>query len=33
MEEQGAATQEITRNVQQAARGTEQMTRNIAGVR
>jgi len=33
MEEQGAATQEITRNVQQAARGTEQVTRNITGVR
>lgn len=33
MEEQGAATQEITRNVQQAAQGTEQVTHNIAGVR
>ena len=33
MEEQGAATQEITRNVQQAAQGTEQVTHNISGVR
>jgi methyl-accepting chemotaxis protein len=32
MDEQGAATREITRNVQEAARGTEQVTRSIAGV-
>jgi methyl-accepting chemotaxis protein len=32
MEEQGAATQEISRNVQQAAQGTNEVTRNIAGV-
>lgn len=33
MEEQGAATREISRNVQEAARGTEQVTANIVGVR
>ena len=32
MEEQGAATQEIARNVQQVAAGTQQVTANIAGV-
>ncbi|MFL5133514.1 MAG: methyl-accepting chemotaxis protein, partial [Microvirga sp.] len=32
MEEQGAATAEIARNVQEAARGTEQVTGNIVGV-
>lgn len=32
MEEQGSTTQEITRNVQQAAHGTAQVTHNIAGV-
>ena len=32
MEEQGAATQEISRNVQQAARGTQQVSNNIADV-
>jgi methyl-accepting chemotaxis protein len=32
MEEQGAATSEIARNVQEAARGTEQVTGNIVGV-
>ncbi|MBB2964678.1 methyl-accepting chemotaxis protein [Methylobacterium sp. R2-1] len=32
MEEQGAATREITRNVQQAAQGTEQVTHNIGSV-
>jgi methyl-accepting chemotaxis protein len=33
MEEQGAATAEISRNVQEAARGTELVTGNIAEVR
>jgi methyl-accepting chemotaxis protein len=33
MEEQGAATQEIARNVQEAARGTEQVTGHIGAVR
>ena len=32
MEEQGAATQEISRNVQQAASGTQEVTSTIAGV-
>jgi len=32
MEEQGAATQEIARNVQEAARGTQAITSDIAGV-
>jgi len=32
VEEQGAATQEIARNVQQAAQGTQEVMRNIAGV-
>jgi methyl-accepting chemotaxis protein len=32
VEEQGAATQEISRNVQQAARGTSQVSANIADV-
>ncbi len=32
VEEQGAATQEITRNTQQAARGTKDVSENIAGV-
>ncbi|KQP73746.1 hypothetical protein ASF41_17855 [Methylobacterium sp. Leaf111] len=32
MEEQGAATQEIVRNVAQAAMGTGAVTANIAGV-
>jgi len=32
VEEQGAATQEIARNVQQAARGTELVSGNITGV-
>ena len=32
MEEQGAATQEISRNVQQAAQGTEQVSANITDV-
>ena len=32
MEEQGAATQEISRNVQQAARGTQQVSANITDV-
>ena len=32
MEEQGAATQEIVRNVSQAAAGTDEVTSNIAGV-
>ncbi len=31
-EEQGAATQEISRNVQQAAAGTQEVSSNIAGV-
>ena len=30
VEEQGAATQEISRNVQQAAQGTQQVSSNIA---
>ena len=33
VEEQGAATREIARNVQQAAEGTNQVSSNIAGVR
>ena len=32
MEEQGAATQEISRNVQQAAHGTQQVSANITDV-
>jgi methyl-accepting chemotaxis protein len=32
MEEQGAATQEIARNVQEAARGTAEVTSNIVGL-
>ena len=32
VEEQGAATQEIARNVQQAAGGTQEVSENIAGV-
>jgi methyl-accepting chemotaxis protein len=32
VEEQGAATQEITRNVQQAAEGTTQVANNITDV-
>jgi methyl-accepting chemotaxis protein len=32
VEEQGAATQEISRNVQQAARGTQQVSSNITNV-
>ncbi|MGL9620118.1 methyl-accepting chemotaxis protein [Bradyrhizobium sp. U531] len=32
VEEQGAATQEITRNVQQAAKGTQQASTNVAEV-
>jgi methyl-accepting chemotaxis protein len=32
MEEQGAATQEISRNVQQAAQGTQEVTQNIVGI-
>ena len=32
MEEQGATTQEITRNVQQAAEGTQQVSSNITDV-
>ena len=32
IEEQGAATQEISRNVQQAAQGTEQVASNISNV-
>jgi methyl-accepting chemotaxis protein len=32
VEEQGAATQEISRNVQQAARGTQQVSSNISDV-
>ncbi|MHA1564116.1 MAG: HAMP domain-containing methyl-accepting chemotaxis protein [Alphaproteobacteria bacterium] len=32
VEEQGAATQEIARNVQQAAEGTQEVSSNIAGV-
>jgi methyl-accepting chemotaxis protein len=32
VEEQGAATQEISRNVQQAARGTQQVSTNINDV-
>jgi methyl-accepting chemotaxis protein len=33
IDEQGAATQEITRNTQEAAKGTEQVTANIVGLR
>ncbi len=33
VEEQGAATQEISRNIQQAARGTHQVSANISEVR
>ena len=32
MEEQGAATQEISRNVLQAAQGTEEVTQNMVGI-
>ena len=32
VEQQGAATQEITRNTQEAARGTGEVSRNITGV-
>jgi len=32
VEEQGAATQEISRNVQQAAHGTQQVSSNITDV-
>ena len=32
VEEQGAATAEISRNVQMAARGTDDLTQNVAGV-
>jgi methyl-accepting chemotaxis protein len=32
VEEQGAATQEISRNVQQAALGTQQVSSNVAAV-
>jgi len=32
VEEQGAATQEISRNVQQAAHGTQQVSANVADV-
>lgn len=32
VEEQGAATQKIVRNITQAAMGTGEVTRNIAGV-
>ena len=32
VEEQGAATQEIARNTQEASKGTEQVTTNISGV-
>jgi methyl-accepting chemotaxis protein len=32
VEEQGAATREISRNVQEAAVGTEQLTQNVSGV-
>jgi methyl-accepting chemotaxis protein len=32
VEQQGAATREIARNVTEAASGTEQVNRNIAGV-
>jgi methyl-accepting chemotaxis protein len=32
IEEQGSATKEIARNVQQAARGTQEVTSNISGV-
>jgi methyl-accepting chemotaxis protein len=32
VEEQGAATQEISRNVQQAAQGTQEVSSNIGGV-
>jgi methyl-accepting chemotaxis protein len=32
VEEQGAATREIARNVQEAARGTDQVSRDISGV-
>ena len=32
MEEQGAATQEIARNVQQAAHGTQQVSSNVNDV-
>ena len=32
VEEQGAATEEISRNVQMAARGTEELTQNVSGV-
>jgi methyl-accepting chemotaxis protein len=32
VEEQGAATQEIARNVQEASTGTAEVTNNISGV-
>ena len=32
MEEQGAATQEIARNVQQASAGTAEVSANIVGI-
>jgi methyl-accepting chemotaxis protein len=32
VEEQGAATQEISRNIQQAAQGTQEVAGNITGV-
>jgi methyl-accepting chemotaxis protein len=32
VEEQGAATEEISRNVQMAAQGTGELTGNVAGV-
>ncbi len=32
MEEQGAATQEIARNVEEAAKGTQEVSSNIGGV-
>ena len=32
MEQQGAATQEIARNVQEAARGTTEVSSNISGL-
>ena len=32
MEEQGATTKEVSRNVQQAAQGTQQVTSNITDV-
>jgi methyl-accepting chemotaxis protein len=32
VEEQGAATSEIPRNIQEASRGTQEVSRNIVGV-